>query len=260
MTSVADSFGDYGRHGSPAPALRAARVFDHVVTWVIAIALILMAGLAGYSLWDANNVLEGTDLSEYRPGGPGFAELLAMNPDVCAWLTVDNTNIDYPIVQGQDNFEYLDKDATGESKASGSLFLDSECDRTFHESYEVIYGHHMEKSKMFGDLDKFLDADFFDANQTATLYLPKETLDLQVCAVLTADAYDGVMFSTPAADGRVSQVIQKVESTATYYREGSLQDGDQVIAFSTCSSDSTDARTIVLCKVVNRYAADNDQQ
>lgn len=257
MTSVADSFGSYGRHGSLAPSQRAARAVDHVVTWVIAIVLVLMAGLAGYSLWDSYNVLEGTDLSQYKPGGPGFAELLAMNPDVCAWLTVDNTNIDYPVVQGSDDFEYLDKDATGADSPSGALFLDSACSRDFTEPYEVIMGHHMDAGKMFGDLDKFLDQDFFDANSSATLYLPNETLDLEVDAVLTADAYDGVLFSTPADASRLPQLIQKIQTTAIHYRDGSITPTDQVIALSTCSSDSTDARTIVLCKVTNRYASQN---
>lgn len=257
MTSAVDTFGSYGRHGSLAPSQRAARAVDHVVTWVIALVLIAMAGLAGYSLWDSYNVLEGTDLSQYKPGGPGFSGLLAMNPDVCAWLTVDNTQIDYPVVQGSDNFEYLSKDATGEYSTPGSIFLDSECDRNFTEPYEVIMGHHMDAHKMFGDLDLFLDEDFFNANSKATLYLPHETLDLEVDAVLTADAYDGVIFSTPADASRLPQLIQKIDESATHYREGSITESDQVIALSTCSSDATDARTIVICKVVNRYASEN---
>lgn len=256
MASVADSFGDYGRNGSPAPTQRAARVADHVVTWAIAVALLLIAALAGYALWDANQVLQGTDYSQYAPG-LGFAELRELNPDVVAWLTVDNTGIDYPVVQGEDNFEYLDKDAKGDDSASGSLFLDSECDPDFGETYEVIFGHHMQASKMFGDLDKFLDEDFFNANQDATLYLPSETLSLQVCAVIQADAYDGVLFSTPADSTRVAQVIQKLEAEATHIREGNLGENDQLIALSTCSSDGANERTIVICKVTGRQQADN---
>ena len=191
MASVADSFGDYGRNGSLAPSQRAARAVNHVIAWVIAVVLLLMAALAGYALWDANQVLKGTDYSQYEPG-LGFADLRKLNPDVVAWITVDNTGIDHPVVQGEDNFEYLDKDAKGNDGASGSIFLDSECDPDFEETYEVLYGHHMQAGKMFGDLDKFLDEGFFNANQRAILYLPSETLSLQVCAVVKADAYDGV--------------------------------------------------------------------
>ena len=111
--------------------------------------------------------------------------------------------------------------------------------------------------KMFGDLDLFLDQSFFDANKTAKLYLPKETLELEVDAVLTDNAYDQVIFGTPAEDGQVAEVVEKAESSAVHYREGSLSSEDQIISLSTCSSDATDARTIVLCKVVARYAQDN---
>lgn len=260
MSPAADSFGSFGRCEPLAPSERVARAANTVVTWAIVLALALTAGLAGYSLWDSYHVLKGTDLSAYKPGeeGPGFVELLATNPDVVAWLTVDNTNIDYPVVQGQDNFEYLDKDAMGASSASGSLFLDSECDSGFAEPYEVIMGHHMRGGGMFGDLDKFLERDFFEANQTATLYLPHETLNLQIGAVLVADAYDGVLFSTPAtSQERVGQVLQRVEQDAAYVREDCWGPGDQLVALSTCSSDGANARTILMCRVASRISQDN---
>lgn len=257
MSAAADTFGSFGRYGHQTAGARAARFFDHVATWAMAIVLLLIGGLAGYSLWDSYQVVEGTDLTQYHPGGYGFAELLAMNPDVCAWLTVDNTGIDYPVVQGTDDFEYLDKDATGAGSAAGSLYLDSACDRNFGEPYEVIMGHHMVSHKMFGDLDLFLDESFFESNKSAKLYLPHETLELEVDAVLTENAYDKVIFGMPAEAGQVAEVVQKAESSAVHYREGSLSPEDQIISFSTCSSDATDARTIVLCKVVDRYDEDN---
>ena len=157
--------------------------------------LALALAVSAYALWDAYALADGGDgqarLAALKSGDAvSFSELLALNPDVCAWITIDNTNIDYPVVRGKDDFEYLSKDATGAYSASGSIFLDSKCSRDFAEPYEVLMGHHMQYGKMFGDLDKFLDEGFFNQNQTGTLYLPDRTLDLQVCAVVKADAYD----------------------------------------------------------------------
>ena len=176
-----------------------------------------MGAVAAYSLWDQQQVLSGTDMSQYKPG-IGFGELMKRNPDVCAWLTVDGTKIDYPIVQGKDNFEYLEKDALGKFSASGSLFLDSECSRNFDEPYEVVFGHHMDEDKMFGDLDKFLSAKFFKAHKKATLYLPKQTLELEVDAVIQADAYDGTIFSTPANAERRQEVEDRLGRDAKFLR------------------------------------------
>lgn len=260
MVQAADTFGTYGRHGSSSAPLRAARVFDHIVTWIIILVLLFFGGIASYGLWDSYEVTEGTDLTQYRPGGPGFAELLQMNPDVIAWITIDGTEIDYPVVQGSDNFEYLNKDATGASAVSGSIFLDSECDPNFNEPYEVLFGHHMADHKMFGDIDKFLDEDFFSQNTTGKLYLPQETLDLEVCAVLSENAYDGTVFATPAGQDRVAAIRELAESEAIQYNDGSISDSDQLVALSTCSSDATDQRTILVCKVVARYSSDNTAQ
>ena len=72
--------------------------------------------------------------------GPSFEELLKLNPDVCAWLTLDGTEVDYPILQGEDNYEYLNKNVYGEFALSGSLYLDSNNSRDFTDKYSLIYG------------------------------------------------------------------------------------------------------------------------
>lgn len=239
--------------GRQSAGMRAARAVDTLVTCGIALILLAILAVAGYSLKDSYDVLEGTTAADEMT----FSELLALYPDVCAWLTIDNTNIDYVVTQGEDNFEYLTQDATGEYTASGSIFLDSECSRDFTEPYEVIMGHHMASSKMFGDLDLFLDEDFFSENQTGTLYLPTRTLSLQVCAVLTADAYDGVLYGTPVTttDG-LSRVIDRVNELALYQRDGvELTESDQLIALSTCASSGVNDRTILICRVTGETEA-----
>ena len=124
---------------------------------------------------------------------------------------------------------------------------------------------------MFGDLDKFLSAKFFKAHKKATLYLPKQTLELEVDAVIQADAYDGTIFSTPADYARLQEVEAKLQKDAKHLRKGSLGKGspatdgsgttgqDQIIALSTCADDGANARTIVMCRVVSRTAEDNSK-
>lgn len=58
--------------------------------------------ISGYGLWDSWRVLEGGDQLAKPTDSNSFAELMTINPDVCAWITVDGTNIDYPVVQGKD--------------------------------------------------------------------------------------------------------------------------------------------------------------
>ena len=249
MLQAADTFGSYGVRPPQGLALAAARAADRTVTFAIVLVLALAFALAGYSLWDSWHVFEGGNTLPKPSTAEELSALMAKNPDVCAWLTIDNTKIDYPVVQGEDNFEYLSRDATGESAASGSIFLDSACDRTFHEPYEVIMGHHMARRKMFGDLDLFLEKDFFRKNRTGQLMLPDRTLKLEVVAVLTADAYDGTVFSTPAGQDRMSTLVDYIGKNALYQRSGQYGERDQIIALSTCASSGTNDRTVLMCKV-----------
>ena len=119
-----------------------------------------------------------------------------MNPDVCGWLTLDYTKIDYPVVQGTDNFEYLEKDVLGNPSVAGSIFLDAKSDRNFHDFYTVIMGHHMQGRKMFGDIDLYTDVSFFEKNTTGTLYVEGRILKLETVAILKADAYDKYVYRT----------------------------------------------------------------
>lgn len=258
MTGATDSFGGYGLRVSPGIELRAARAADRVVTLAIALVLLAICAFSGYSLWDSWNVVEGGNQLT-RPSaenGVTFADLRAQNPDVVGWLVLDGTNVDYPVVQGKDNYEYLDRDASGSYSASGSIFLDSECDSSFNDPYSVVMGHHMQGGGMFGDLDRYLDKDFFAQNQTGRIYLPDRTLELQVVAVLEADAYDRAIFGTPVTmpEG-LSQVIARVGELATHVSDVQLTADDQVIALSTCSSTGATARTVLVCRVASVGAA-----
>lgn len=255
MLQAADTFGSYGSCAPRGLGLTVARAADRAVTLVIALVLALAFALSGYSLWDSWHVYEGGDTFAKPSSAEEFAALMAKNPDVCAWLTVDGTHIDYPVVQGKDNFEYLSRDVTGKSAASGSIFLDAACGRTFHEPYEVIMGHHMAHSKMFGDLDKFLKESFFKKHGSAELMLPDRTLDLEVVAVLSADAYDGTIFGTPAGQDRMSTLVGYINEHARYQRSGSYSEGDQLIALSTCGSDGLNERTVVMCKVTGERSS-----
>ena len=96
---------------------------------------------------------------------PGFAELRALNPDVCGWLTLDGTRIDFPVVQGADNMVYVNTDVYGDFfRFLARYFLDSRCPADFTAPYSIVYGHHIEDGGMFGDIVQFTQSDYFAAH------------------------------------------------------------------------------------------------
>ena len=116
---------------------------------------------SGYCLWDSATVAYGALVTPQlrkakpEPDSPTLAELQAQNPDVCGWLTLDGTHIDYPVVQGADDLEYVNKAADGSFALSGAVFLSAANRADFSDAYNLLYGHHMENGAMFSDLTRF---------------------------------------------------------------------------------------------------------
>ena len=116
----------------PKFAIRAAH---SLVSAAAALFLLTAGAYAAYSLWDNAQVYAAVDnvqkeLLSLKPdsghdNGASFGRLRAVNSDVCAWLTLDGTGIDYPVLQGRDNMTYLNRDVYGNFALAGSIFLDA---------------------------------------------------------------------------------------------------------------------------------------
>ena len=166
------------------------KFFDDVTSALVAVLLALLAVYAGYALWDNRQVYAAAEevqasLLTLKPqeGGTPFAELRAVNADVCAWVTLDGTGVDYPVVQGKDNLTYVNTDVYGNFSLAGTIFLDTRCAPDFAGGYSLLYGHHMVSGQMFGDLEKYQDAAFLREHRTGTLLLPDGACTLEVFAL-----------------------------------------------------------------------------
>ena len=183
---------------------RFVRALSRTVDNAVLLALLVILFIATYALYDTTRVNEEADpakYSTYKPtteeGQKSFEELRAMNPDVMGWLTIYGTSIDYPIVKAQkDNFEYLSKDVEKNWTTSGSLYVDVSNQWNFQDFNTIIHGHHMADHKMFGDLDLFTEATYYNEHQYANLYYDGQNHGVELFAILTIDAYNPIVHST----------------------------------------------------------------
>ena len=134
---------------------------------------------------------------------------------------------------------------------AGSIFLDSRCDNTFHDAYALVYGHHMDNGRMFGDLDKYKDGKFFGENSAGALILPDRSYTLEIFACMLVPAAEGMIFDTHMRQTDIGGLLDFAEAEAVHLRPDTVEaargaESPQIIALSTCSSEYTDARTIVL--------------
>ena len=227
---------------------RTIRYIDRLTDYVLLLFFLLLFLIGGYTMYDTVLIYDaaaGDDLRSFRPmaieeeGETAFVwDMSALSEDVVAWLTVDDTNIDYPVMQGVDNNEYLNKDPFGEYSLAGSIFLDARNAPDFTDPYSLIYGHHMEYGRMFGALDLFLDEEYFDAHRTATLTVADKTYSVRFFASLEADAAVQEIFAPTETDG----TLEYVREHAVLWRE---PEGERLLALSTCKFPQTTARIIV---------------
>ena len=239
------------------------RAVNSMVSLVIILAMLLFGSYSAYALWDNRQIYSAAQdvqlqMRELKPdveaeNGPSFEELLAINPDVKAWVTMDGTAIDYPILQGETNLSYINTDVYGRFALAGSIFLDCRNKGDFSDCYNLVYGHHMANSNMFGDLDLYKDAAFFRKNTTGTLITRDGVYDLTVLALIMVPASEDRIFDVPRNQNPDTVIAFTLEN-AELLSDAMPQLGEeaQFFALSTCSSEFTDARTIVLTSMTRR--------
>lgn len=236
-------------------AAKLARLGDRLVSLLAGGLILLMLLYGGYSLWDTAMVYSGAFLSEellaFKPASddpnsnPTLTELQEINPDVRAWLTVYETNIDYPVVQGETDWDYINTDIYGEFALSGSIFLDSRNSPDFSDSYHLVYGHHMDNGAMFGDVVEFVNEDYFQAHPTGRLYLPDATYDITLFACVQTDAYDSMIYNPTPSDKDVGRLLAYIQDNAVQSRDIGVKESDQIIGLSTCAEAQTNGRVVI---------------
>lgn len=175
------------------------RLIDGLIDKSILLICIVLFLLGSYGLYDSYMVYQqATDNSilKYKPGYETDDETdKKITGNMVAWLTIDDTNIDYPVMQGEDNNEYLNKDPFGNYALSGSIFLDRRNNPEFKDYYSLIYGHHMEHGMMFGAIDEYLNEDYFNSHRTGSLVVGKKTYKIRIFAVLECEATEESIFA-----------------------------------------------------------------
>ena len=146
--------------------------------------------------------------------------LIAENADCIGWLSIDGTNISYPVMHTpSDPQKYLRRNFYGKYSQSGVPFLDGRCD--IQSTNLIIYGHNMKNGTMFSDLKRYVDGDFLNAHRT-------------------------VKFET--ADGVQTFTVTEVRKTNTadpWYNRITSEDGRHLI-LSTCYGSGKDGRLLII--------------
>lgn len=165
-----------------------------------------------------------------------FDKLKAEYPGTTAWLKMDDVDISYPIMQGEDNDFYLHNDPTNQPNIDGSIFLDYR-NKSYNDLHVLIYGHNMRDESMFGQLDEYVNEEFYRNGTGAfTIFTPEATYRYKIFAVNIVNETDDV-YQTGYQNTTVFGGFAKQLKDRSMYDTGvDVTGNDHIVTLSTCSA------------------------
>lgn len=189
--------------------------------------------------------------------------LRAVNPDIVAWIYIPDSPINYPVVQGDDNEEYLHKafdGSTGWLASAGTIFLDCSNASDFSDRNSALYGHHMNDGSMFASLSDWQSDDEFNAHRDIYVLTPEGNYRLKTFALVKTTGNDALVQTSFSGDESYQSYIQDKLDRSVATQQGeilSAEDIHQSMLFSTCEYSQTDGRAVLFAAVVETTVADD---
>ena len=186
-----------------------------------------------------------------------YKNLLIKNKKLIGWIKIDDTNIDYPVMQTTDNEYYLDHNTQQERDINGAIFMDKDCDVLKPSTNYILYGHHMVNGKMFGKLYLYQKESYYKEHQYISFDTIYEKGTYQVMYVFPAKVHKETeivfkyyQFIDANSAQEFDSYMQEMADMSLYDTGVTAQYGDQLLTVSTCDNQSTEGRFVVVAKKI----------
>jgi len=175
-----------------------------------------------------------------------FEGLLSINEDCVGWIMIDDTKINYPIVQGDDNNYYLRRLFDGTWNSAGCIFLDYRVAEDFSYRNNPIYGHKMNNGSMFADLSNYKKQEYYDLHPIGYLLTPEQNYQIEFFAGFVVRS-DGIAWDYEfESDEDFEEWLIDIQEMSCFESEIQPEVTDTIITLSTCSYEFSYARFVLL--------------
>ena len=169
-----------------------------------------------------------------------FNKLKEQNSDAVAWIKVNNTNIEYPVVKGSNNSFYLNHSFDKSNNSAGWIFADyrNKFDNT--DKNIVIYGHNMKDNSMFGSLKNILNSDWYDneENTNIILYTENEKCIYKVFSIYKIESEDYYIKKEFSDDNNFEQFVNTIKKRSIKEFNTDVSKDDNILTLSTCANNN----------------------
>lgn len=226
------------------------KIFKSIINIVLTLIIVICAYKIIHQLKEYNDADKVYNL--IREEKEESDNLFEKNIDYRGWIKIDNTNINYPILQGQDNEEYLYKDINNEYIVSGSIFMNY-LNNGFDDQNTVLFGHNMKNGTMFANLKKYKEEGFFYNNNDIEIELSNgQYLKYKVFSVYITDINDNYTKTSFEDKDEYKEFLERIKNKSIYKSDISVNENDKIITLSTCSYEFDDARLVVTGKLIDK--------
>lgn len=184
-----------------------------------------------------------------------YKTLYNKNKKLIGWLKIDDTIIDYPVMQTSDNEYYLNHNFNQEKDNNGSIFMDYQCTAYPKSQNLILYGHHMKSGKMFGDLQKYAQESYYEKHSIIHFDTIYEKGVYQVMYVFRTKvlkeneiAFKYYQFIDAGSVEEFDSYMNEMSQMSLYDTGVTAGFGDELLTLSTCDNSQTDGRFVVVAK------------
>lgn len=177
-------------------------------------------------------------------------ELKSINSDYKMWIQIENTNINYPVVQGSDNDYYLKHNFRKESNISGTVFVESANDID-NDKNIILYGHNMRNGTMFNNITNYKEESFFNEDNKINIIMNNTLYEYEVFSVYVKNVSEVNLAIGFASEDEFINYAYNQADESIYKKDVDFSAEDNLITLVTCSYEFTDARTIVVARRCN---------
>lgn len=211
---------------------------------------------------------ESVEPEKEKPLLSEYAELYEQNSDMVGWVCIEDTNINYPVVQSKNDPDfYLKHDFNKKKSDYGCPYVQANCDVNEPSDNIMLYGHHMRNGTMFADLEKFERKSFWKKHKTFTFNTLKDKYEYEIVAVFktvvytdSPDAFRYYDFVNAKNPNEFTAYVQKCKELSLYDTGVYAEYGDKLITLSTCEYSNTNGRLVLVAKRLTAQTESNSDQ
>ncbi len=228
-------------------------LYKIVMTILVLIILFSLynIGIILYGYYQGNSQYEEVqEIAKAEEEGIDFDALQKVNKDVKAWIYLEDTVIDYPVLQTTNNDYYLYHMFNGKENGAGSIFVDYRNENPFKDFNTVLHGHRMKDGSMFKPLIKYSDSDFYKDHKVIEITTPKQKYDCWVFAVATIPANSDLYQFYFYAEEDKERYLSSINAINEISTDVQVDIDDKIVMMSTCTAQLDDNRYCVFGKLV----------